>query len=268
MTFTAMQAHMHALKKKSRQLAGLLLLLALLPLLLGFQVPANPGEDFAFDSTGTLSAANRQTIRQVNEQIAGTGAQVVVCMIASLDGESIEDAALQIFRSWGIGSARENNGILLLVAKEDQKLRIEVGYGLEGAIPDSVADRIIRNVIAPHFREGDFDTGILEGFNAIVTLVAEEYDLEITAEGYAPVDSEDSDTMSAFETFLAAVIMIMFLAIYLGRFTRFIRPGRRGGPPRTGGWTGGGGWSSGGHSSGGGGFGGGSSGGGGASGGW
>ncbi len=136
-----MQAHSHALKKKSRQLAGLLLLLALLPFLLGFQVPANPGEDFAFDSTGTLSAASRQTIRQVNEQIAGTGAQVVVCMIASLDDESIEDAALQIFRTWGIGSASKDNGLLLLVAKEDRH------YYVEGKKQDG--ERCFRMILEP-----------------------------------------------------------------------------------------------------------------------
>lgn len=245
--------------------AALLLLFALLPFLLAFRVPDNPTQDFAFDLTSSLSSATRQTIRQVNDQIAGTGAQIVVCMIPSLGSDSIEDAALQIFRTWGIGSAQKNNGVLLLIAKEDRKLRIEVGYGLEGAIPDSVADRIIRNVIAPHFRDDDYDAGVLEGFNALVTLVAEEYGLDITAEGYRPVDSGEDNSMSGLETVLAAIIMILIFTTYFGRFFRFLRPGGRGGRP--GSWSGGGGWSSGG-SSGGGGFGGGSSGGGGASGGW
>ncbi len=248
-----------------RPYAALLLLLFILPVLLGFTVPSNPGDDFAFDTTGSLSEETLQTIRQVNGQISGTGAQIVVCMIPTLGDDSIEDAALAIFRDWGIGSREKDNGVLLLIAKEDRKLRIEVGYGLEGAIPDSVADRIIRNVIAPSFQEEDYDQGVLDGFNAIVTRVAEEYDLEIDADGYIPVDSDDSDSMSAAETVFMVLIVILILFTYFGRFFRFLPFG--GGGPRTGGWMGGS-SGGGGFGGGGGGFGGGSSGGGGASGGW
>ncbi|NLB50513.1 MAG: hypothetical protein GX809_02860 [Clostridiaceae bacterium] len=248
-------------KTRRAPLALVLLVLFAFPFLAGFRVPANPGHDFAFDTTGTLSAGTRETIRQVNAQIAGTGAQIAVCMIPSLDGDSLEDAALDTFRSWGIGDRSKNNGVLLLIAKEDRKLRIEVGYGLEGAIPDSVADRIIRNVIAPDFREEDYDGGVLNGFNAIVTLVAEEYDLEIDAEGYVPVES-GSEGSSVLEYIVWGIFILFFLFSYFGRFFRFSSTG--GGGSR---WTGGG-WSGGGGSSGGGGFGGGSSGGGGASGGW
>ncbi|HHX30331.1 MAG TPA: hypothetical protein GX720_03785, partial [Clostridiaceae bacterium] len=170
-------------------------------------------------------------------------------------------------RSWGIGSSSKNNGVLLLVAKEDRKLRIEVGYGLEGAIPDSVADRIIRNVIAPSFQQGDFDGGVLDGFNALVTLVAEEYDLEIDAEGYVAIETEEDSEYSFLEMVFMVMIVIFILITYFGRFFGTSMMGR-GGPGR-GSWTGGGGWSGGGGGrSSGGGFGGGSSGGGGASGGW
>lgn len=238
--------------------------LFVVPLLLAFSVPSNPGDDFAFDSTGTLSAATRKTIRQVNSQLASTGAQIVVCMIPSLGGDSLEEAALDVFRSWGIGDRNRNNGVLLLIAKEDRRLRIEVGYGLEGPIPDSVADRIIRQVIAPEFRNEDYDAGVLKGFNAIVTLVAEEYDLTIDAEGYAPVDAgSESGLESVLEYVVWAVFIIFFLVSFFGRFFKF-GPGGRTGSSR---WTGGG-WSGGGGGSSGGGFGGGSSGGGGASGGW
>ncbi len=239
-----------------------LLVLFAFPLLTAFQVPSNPGADFAFDTTGTLSSETRQTIREVNVQMAGTGAQIVVCMVPTLGDDSIEDAALDVFRTWGIGDRNKNNGVLLLVAKEDRKLRIEVGYGLEGAIPDSVADRIIRNAITPDFREEDYDAGVLKGFNAIVTLVAEEYGLEIDADGYVPVEAgPENDGSSALEYIVWTIMILFFLVSYFSRFLRF-----RSGGGSTGRWTGGG-WSGGGGSSGGG-FGGGSSGGGGASGGW
>ena len=247
--------------KAGRSFAFLLLVLLSFAILTGFRVPPNPQEDFAYDETGTLSPDTRQTIREVNQQLSSTGAQIVVCMIGTLGDDSLEDAALDIFRTWGIGSRSHDNGVLLLIAKEDRKLRIEVGYGLEGAIPDSVADRIIRNIIAPYFREDDYDGGVLEGFNALVTLVAEEYDLSIDADGYVPVETEEGT--SIFEDIIMVIILIFILLSYFGRFFRFLPMGRGGG----GGYrSGGGGWSGG--SSGGGGFGGGSSGGGGASGGW
>ena len=238
----------------------------LLPLCMAFQVPRNPGDDFAFDSTATLSEGTRHTIRETNRQIASTGAQVVVAMIPTLGDDSIEEAALDIFRTWGIGSRDKDNGILLLIAKEDRKLRIEVGYGLEGAIPDSTADRIIRNIIAPRFREDDFDGGVLDGFNAIMTLIAEEYGLEISAEGYVPQELPDnggsqSSDDDMFHTLMVIVVIFVVLAI----LSRRLPSGGGGG--FFGGTRSGGGWSSGGGSSGGG-FGGGSSGGGGASGGW
>ena len=241
-------------------------LLVLLPLCMAFQVPRNPGDDFTFDSTATLSEGTRHTIRETNRQIASTGAQVVVAMIPTLGDDSIEEAALDIFRTWGIGSRDKDNGILLLIAKEDRKLRIEVGYGLEGAIPDSTADRIIRNIIAPRFREDDFDGGVLDGFNAIMTLIAEEYGLEISAEGYVPQELPDnggsqSSDDDMFHTLMVIVVIFVVLAI----LSRRLPSGGGGG--FFGGTRSGGGWSSGGGSSGGG-FGGGSSGGGGASGGW
>lgn len=251
----------------SRLLLALLLSAVFIVLLSAFSVPANPGEDFAYDATGTLSESTRRTIREVNGQIRSTGAQVVLCMISSLGGDDIESAALSVFRNWGIGSSSKNNGVLLLVAKEDRKLRIEVGYGLEGAIPDSVADRIIRNVIAPSFQQGDFDGGVLDGFNALVTLVAEEYDLEIDAEGYVAIGTEEDSEISFMEMVFMVMVIIFILITYFGRFFGTSMMGR-GGPGR-GNWTGGGGWSGGGGGrSSGGGFGGGSSGGGGASGGW
>ena len=233
---------------------------------MAFQVPRNPGDDLAIDSNATLSEGTRHTIRETNRQIASTGAQVVVAMIPTLGDDSIEEAALDIFRTWGIGSRDKDNGILLLIAKEDRKLRIEVGYGLEGAIPDSTADRIIRNIIAPRFREDDFDGGVLDGFNAIMTLIAEEYGLEISAEVYVPQDLPDnggsqSSDDDMFHTLMVIVVIFVVLAI----LSRRLPSGGGGG--FFGGTRSGGGWSSGGGSSGGG-FGGGSSGGGGASGGW
>ncbi len=247
-----------------RALIAIAALLLTVPLLMAFDVPRNPGDDFAFDTTATLSESTRRTIRETNRQIAPSGAQVVVAVIPTLGSDSIEDAANEIFRTWGIGSREKNNGVLLLVAKEDRKMRIEVGYGLEGAITDAAAGRIIREIIAPRFKEDDYDRGVLDGFNAIITLIAKEYDLKVDADGYVQ-KRLPSDDMEKYYVYLACFVpFLIFLAV-----VGWLRRGSSGGGS-LGGGSGSGGSSWGGHSSGssGGGFGGGSSGGGGASGGW
>jgi uncharacterized protein len=93
--------------------------------------------------------------------------QVMVLTIAKLKGENLEDFSLQVAQQWGIGQEGKDNGILLLIVQKERKIRIEVGYGLEGELTDLMAGRIIRNVIAPHFKQGRFDRGVVEGAMAI-----------------------------------------------------------------------------------------------------
>ena len=116
------------------------------------------------DLTNTLDAG---TTTRLKDQLAALeqrkGAQVAVLLVPSIGDASLEDYANQLFRAWKLGRKDINDGILLLVAKDDRKVRIEVGYGLEGAMPDAVASRIIRNVIAPPFKAGQFDQGMAAG---------------------------------------------------------------------------------------------------------
>lgn len=112
-----------------------------------------------------------------------TSNQIVVLTIPSLDGEVLEAYATRVFRVWGLGQADRDNGVLLLVAVADRELRIEVGYGLEGALTDATAGSIIRNEIVPRFRDGDFDGGVLAGVDAILRAVDGEY--EAAADGGA-----------------------------------------------------------------------------------
>ena len=229
-------------------------------LLTGFSFPANPNARKLIDETGLLSPAVASVVEAVNVQLKPAGAEIAVVMIKTLDGAEIADYANALFREWGIGSADRNNGVLLLVALEDRSMRIEVGYGLEGAIPDGVAGRIIRDIIGPSFSEEQYDEGVLRGFNAIAGRVAAEYDISLDAEGYVEEPLSESGGSSAIFIVIAVGIYLM-----LARRNRFgggfFRPGGFGGGGFGGGFGGGG-------SSGGGSFGGGSSGGGGASGKW
>ena len=101
-----------------------------------------------------------------------TTVQVAILTIRSLDGEVLEPFATRVFRAWGLGQADADNGVLILIAKQDRQIRIEVGYGLEGSLTDARAGRIIRNDMRPRFRAGDFDGGVLAATDAVIAAAA------------------------------------------------------------------------------------------------
>jgi uncharacterized protein len=100
-----------------------------------------------------------------------TGNQVVLLTVPTIQGGSIEDYALRVFENWKLGQQGKDNGVLLVVVPQDRKMRIEVGYGLEGVLTDAAASRIIRNVMTPRFKSGNFEQGITEGLTAVVALL-------------------------------------------------------------------------------------------------
>ncbi len=206
--------------------------------------------------------------------------QIVVATIRSLDGEALEPFANRLFRAWGLGQAGEDNGVLLLVALDDRKMRIEVGYGLEGTLTDLHSKLIIENTMVPAFRAGDFSAGISDAVDDIV-MVLEGNAAELEAR--ARRSQQDDDGLP----WPVILFFIVWGTFFFGGFAMAFLPpifGRKIGPKRykwlgmtvdynksgsgSSGGRSSGGWSSGG--GGGGGFsgGGGSSGGGGASGSW
>lgn len=124
------------------------------------------------DLTQTLDAATQS---RMTTQLAGLeqrkGAQVAVMLLPSTQGVGIEDFANQLFRAWKLGRKDVNDGILLLVAKDDRKVRIEVGYGLEGVVTDLLAHRIIEEHITPAFRQGDYAGGVQQAVGDLTLLV-------------------------------------------------------------------------------------------------
>ncbi len=129
----------------------------------------------------TLSEEQRLTAKLTAYEDT-TSTQIVVVTIPSLEGVPAAEYALALGRSWGIGQAGQDNGVVILVARDDREVRIETGYGLEGAIPDAVAARIYRNVIVPYFREGRFYEGISGAADLLIAAAAGEF----TAEEAAP----------------------------------------------------------------------------------
>ena len=235
--------------------------------------PARLVNDFA----GVLSPGE---VQQLEQQLVAyddsTSNQIAIVLVNTLNDYPIEEYALKLFRAWGVGNKKTNNGVVILAAIADRKIRIEVGYGLEGAIPDITANHIIQNDIAPNFRSGDYYEGLSKAAGNIIKAAAGEYK--------APAGYGKKGGGRSFP-FGLIVFVIVMIVIFAGR--------NRGGPGggfmsrRGSGWLGpfilgsmigrgsggsswgggGGGWSGGG-GGGFGGFGGGSSGGGGASGSW
>ena len=195
-----------------------------------------------------------------------SGIQLVVATVASLDGQEIEPYANELFRAWKLGEAKKNNGVLLLIAPKEHRMRIEVGYGLEGTLTDAVSSLIIANAIAPRFKAGDYDGGVTRGVNDIITaLTTDSAEWKPKPTEMRPEhDATLLDTIAPFLVFLFIMFVFSRIARRGGGNVVFLPMGMgRGG---YGGGFGGGGFGGGG----GGGFsgGGGSSGGGGASGGW
>ncbi len=158
--------------------SGTLLLAALLTLVLALagatsarasepSVPQLKGR--INDRTGVLIPSEAARLDSMLEQYqSDTGHTFVLLIIPSLDGESIEAFSLRTAESWALGTADRDDGLLMVVALDDRKIRIEVGYGLEGAVPDGLAGDIIGRVMAPRFREGDIAGGIREGFRKLM----------------------------------------------------------------------------------------------------
>ncbi len=127
------------------------------------------------DLTGTLSGAQQQDLeRRLREFESRKGSQIAVLMLPSTQPETIEEYSIRVADAWKIGRARVDDGVIVVVAKDDRKLRVEVGRGLEGAIPDAVAKRVVSDVIAPHFRSGDFYGGVAAGTDALMKLIEGE----------------------------------------------------------------------------------------------
>ncbi|MGI6629614.1 MAG: TPM domain-containing protein [Bacillota bacterium] len=216
-------------------------------------------QDFAH----LLSPETEARLLAIGEELdKKTTAQLVVVTVSSLDGMPIEDYAIGLFRSWGIGNKEKNNGVLLLIAPQERQSRIEVGYGLEGALPDGKTGRIQDNYLIPKFQAGDFDEGIYDCYLVLAGIIAEEYQVQLSGNITVPHMSTEEDLPVELPPWVTITIVLGILVlIYLdfrflgGMVTWAILSSlRRGGG---GGGRGGGGF-------GGGGFGGGSSGGGGS----
>lgn len=226
-----------------------LALISALPLHAAFlKVPSLTGR--VNDYASMISPSAKEEIDQKLAAFeAEESTQIAILTVPSLQGEPIEEFAIRVADAWKIGQKGKDNGILLVVSKGDRKIRIDVGYGLEGRLTDLQSGRIIDEIVRPAFARGDFDSGFTGAVDALIASVKGEYKADRQGKGGDKAPS-------------IPLVLIILLVLFL--YLRFLGARHHGGPFVSGGWPGpgggfssGGGFGDGGFSGGGGGFGGG-----------
>lgn len=236
-------------------------------------LPSPTNYKYVNDYVGILTQDDKEKIISIGKELEDkTGAQAVTVIIDSTNGEPIEEYALKLFRTWGIGQKNKDNGLLILVAINDRSWRVEVGRGLEGAIPDALSNRVMESLATDSFKEGNYGEGILNSYSSFSDLIAEEYDVTLDKSLNITIPKENNSEKVPLFTSMGflGVLLLIDLIFNRGSITLLIlrilfltggygRGGRGGGSGGFGGSSGSGGF---------GGFGGGSSNGGGSSGKW
>ncbi len=202
-------------------------LIALVTLIFAFIALASAADDFpaltgrVVDQAGVLSPGTRAGLdAKLVALERKSGIQLEVATVATLGGQEIEPYANALFRAWKLGEAQKNNGVLFLVAPKEHKVRIEVGYGLEGTLTDAISKIIILNAIAPRFKAGDFDGGVTRGVDDIITTLTTD-----SSEWQAKPDfrAKSQETPGSAIVVVIIFVLIGFVVI------RVILAGRRSG---------------------------------------
>lgn len=228
------------MKKIFTAIAAIIIVVSLLTITVSaVDIPEPKDNFFVNDFADVISAKDEQKMQAQGEALyKKCGTQVVVATVKTLDGSDIESYSIEMARKWKIGSDENDDGILLLLAVEERKVRIEVGYGLEGALPDSKTGRILDTYGIEHFKNDDFSTGLTAVYNSLVNEVCIEKGIE-PDENYNSVSDNSADVGAARVIKWIVILIILFIFIFPG-----FRRRRRGTfiffPPHGGGFSGGG----------------------------
>ena len=191
-------------------LTGLVTVCAFVGTVQAFDVPPNDG--YVTDTAGLLTPDQKLQLDTIiaDERLKSSN-EIAVAIVPSLNGEAIADVAVEIGRAWGVGTAQNDNGILMLVSRDDREIFIATGYGLEGALPDIVTKGIVDEDIVPQFKEGAYFEGIKAGIEAMQKHISGEY----TADRYAKSSTEGVGFVGFI--FFAGMIILQWLLAFLGR---------------------------------------------------
>jgi uncharacterized protein len=188
---------------------------------LALKIPASPAGRVS-DYAQMLSA---DTVERLDDALESyedkTGVEIAVAIFPSLEGESLEDFSIHLAEKWKIGRKGKDNGVIMLIFKQERKIRIEVGYGLESELPDAIASMIIRNVITPYFRNGDYDGGVIRGVSAIMKVLSGNGSFSPGSEnrenpGYYTIGRQQIVKIALFIVAAIAALFIIDLFRYVG----------------------------------------------------
>lgn len=200
-----------------RKIFALLIFLCLLAPLLSLKVPALQGR--INDYANILSPREEQSLdNYLAGQETKTTSQVVLLTIPSLENENLEEYSIRVAQTWRLGTDKYDNGVLLLVAMAEKKIRIEVGYGLEAILTDAKSGYIIRNYIVPEFKQGNYPQGIANGLTAICGLISAEF--EISDEELARSNRLEKEGSRIQIPFGLLIFLFMIIFGGLGRRSR------------------------------------------------
>jgi uncharacterized protein len=163
------------------------------------------------DQANVMTAQSRAAIETKSKQLEDkSGIQLVVATVKSLQGSDVETYANQLFRAWKLGEAKKNNGVLLLVAPAEHKVRIEVGYGLEGTLTDALSSVVISTAMVPRFKAGDYSGGIERGVDGIISVLTTD-----AAEWHKKASVRADEPSNNFEALLPFLLFaVVFLVIW------------------------------------------------------
>ncbi len=195
---------------------------------------------YVYDFAGVVQQRDATVIKSVSRTLEQkTGSQIKLVTLPSLKGGEIRDVATRLFEGWGIGQRGKDNGLLILMAQQEREIWIEVGYGLEGGLPDAVVGDIIDRIIIPAFKEGRYSEGLVNGTVRAAQLVAREYNVSLDGEMTgAPPDKREKRGISIID--ILVFIGLGYLAIRHPFLFLMILSSGRGGRGGGGGFSGGG----------------------------
>lgn len=212
-----------------------------------YAIPSPNSDFYVYDREDILDNSTENYIIETNRELYDkTGAQIVWAAINDLEGMDINTYATALFDEWDIGGRKLDNGLLILIVPEDGEIWIEVGYGLEGILTAGRVKRIIENNIIPYFSQGDYDAGVLSGYEEILNYVESEYNIELSSRdgGYGSGTSNESTVISRGPNIFVIIGIVVFIIIdfkFFGGWLTFslLRSAGRGGGRSGGGGRGG-----------------------------
>lgn len=182
---------------------------------------------FVNDFADVIDSETEKELQEIGASLyKQTTVQVVVVTVDSLDGYDVEEYALELGREWGVGNEDENNGVVLLLSEGDRQVTIQVGYGLEGCLPDGKTGRILDQYGVPHFSYDDFSTGLSDTYKVLVATVCEEYGVELSEDynldlynyddNTSDTDINDKTMIVVYLVFMSVIVIVLILSSKFG----------------------------------------------------